>query len=209
VNILQSKDINQVHYKYREVATTAVPANVFASGQPVVHHLVHVDSKVIARAPVVPHPTVNPMRRAALPGRPVSAPPVHHPNVVRTARNAPPPLVNRNHPPVESGHPPPSRPPVPSAPPHPAPPPPIAHPEFHPKVPPPPPPVPFADRRPPMMEHPGRPLEPQQLDNLRAERPPGPMRDEEFPHHVAPVVPERPAPPPHPAPVIPAHPRKP
>jgi len=247
-NILNVGDINQIHYKYRDVATTAVPAQVFSSGQPVAHHVVHVDPKVLARAPVIPHPTVNPTRRAALPGRPVSPPPVHHPTVL-TAHSAPPararpapgetrtppPLVTRNRPPVESaGRAPAPRPPVPA---HPAPPPPAthpatpppavhpatppptvrppapppAHPELFSRVPPPPPPVPFADRRPLMMEHPGRPLEPQQLDNLRAERPPGPMRDAEFPHHVAPVVPERPmpAPRPTPAPVIPARPHRP
>jgi hypothetical protein len=227
INIINVRDINQVHYGYRNVATTAVPANVFSGGQPVARHVVHVDPKVLARAQVIPHPTLNPTRRAALPGRPVSAPPVRHPTVVTTARNAraprpqpapgeartPPPLVTRNRPPVESGGPPPSRAPVSRAPARPAVPPTAPHPELFTRVPPPPPPVPYAERRPLMMEHPGRPIEPQQLDNLRLERPPGPMRDEEFPHHVAPVVPERPvpvpAPAPRPAPVIPAHPRKP
>ncbi|HXN50893.1 MAG TPA: DUF6600 domain-containing protein [Candidatus Acidoferrum sp.] len=232
-NILNVRDINQIHYKYRDVAATAVPAHVFSSGQPVAHHVVHVDPKALARAPVIPHPTVNPTRRAALPGRPVSPPPIRHPTVV-TARNAPgartrpapgetrtpPPLVTRNRPPVESGGrapapraPAPAHPATPPPPAHPVTPPPAArpptpppaHPELFSRTPPPPPPVPFADRRSHMMEHPGRPLEPQQLDNLRAERPPGPMRDEEFPHHVAPVVPERPIP----APVVPARPHRP
>jgi hypothetical protein len=225
INIINVRDINQVHYAYRNVATTAVPANVFSGGQPVARHVVHVDPKVLARAQVIPHPTLNPTRRAALPGRPVSAPPVRHPTVVTTARNAPaprlrpapgeartpPPLVTRNRPPIESGGPPPSRAPVPRTPVRPAAPPTAPHPELFTRVPPPPPPVPYAERRPLMMEHPGRPLEPQQLDNLRAEQPPGPMVDQEFPHHVAPVMPERPAPVPRaaPAPVIPAHPRKP
>jgi len=51
-----------------------------------------------------------------------------------------------------------------------------------------------------MNEHPGRPLEPQQLENLRDGRPPGPMADHEFPPHVVPVPRERaiPVPPPQP-----------
>lgn len=42
-------------------------------------------------------------------------------------------------------------------------------------------------RQPAMEEHPGRPLEPQQLQNLREGRPAGPMRDREFPAHPAPA----------------------
>ena len=49
---------------------------------------------------------------------------------------------------------------------------------------PPPPPPSFEQRRPAMEEHPGRPLEPQQVENIRAGRPAGPMRDQEFPPHA-------------------------
>jgi hypothetical protein len=38
-----------------------------------------------------------------------------------------------------------------------------------------------------MLEHPGRPLEPYQLGNLRAGRPAGPMLDREFPEHGFPI----------------------
>jgi hypothetical protein len=72
-----------------------------------------------------------------------------------------------------------------------APPPPMLY-----RNPPPPPAVPFAVRRPVMVEHPGRPLEPVQVDALRAARPVGPMVDHEFPPHVAPVIRETPTPPP-------------
>jgi hypothetical protein len=47
-----------------------------------------------------------------------------------------------------------------------------------------------------MNEHPGRPLEPRQLENLRSARPAGPMLDREFPQHVMPVPRARPALPP-------------
>jgi hypothetical protein len=57
-----------------------------------------------------------------------------------------------------------------------------------------PPTVPFEQRRPAMSEHPGRPLEPSQLEDLGVGRPVCPMHDREFPPHVAPVIPERPAP---------------
>jgi len=60
---------------------------------------------------------------------------------------------------------------------------------------PPPPRVPFVQERPALAEHPGRPLEPQQVENLRYGRPPGEMRDREFPPHPMPVVRERAAPP--------------
>lgn len=43
----------------------------------------------------------------------------------------------------------------------------------------------FEQRRPALEQHPGRPLEPQQVDNLRQGRPAGPMRDQEVPPHAA------------------------
>ena len=49
-----------------------------------------------------------------------------------------------------------------------------------------------------MAAHPGRPLEPQQIGNIRAERPAGPPRDREMPPHAAPPPrsqPQRPQPP--------------
>jgi hypothetical protein len=54
--------------------------------------------------------------------------------------------------------------------------------------------VPFATRHSAMLDHPGRPLEPSQLEDLRAGRAVAPMRDTEFPPHPFPVVPQRPAP---------------
>jgi hypothetical protein len=62
--------------------------------------------------------------------------------------------------------------------------------------------LPFETRAPAMEIHPGRALEPQQRQNLRAGRPAGPQVDREFPPHPAPATraiaapraPERPAP---------------
>jgi hypothetical protein len=52
---------------------------------------------------------------------------------------------------------------------------------------PPPPAMPsYEQRRPAMEQHPGRPLEPQQVENIRAGRPAGPMRDQEVPAHPQP-----------------------
>lgn len=49
----------------------------------------------------------------------------------------------------------------------------------------------FEQRQPAIEQHPGRPLEPQQMQNIREGRPAGPPRDQEFPPHPEPA---RPAP---------------
>ena len=64
------------------------------------------------------------------------------------------------------------------------------------KSPPPPPNVPFEKQQPAMQEHPGRPLEPQQKQNLRAGKPAGPMHDREVAPHPAAPTQARSAPPP-------------
>ncbi|MGC2697075.1 MAG: DUF6600 domain-containing protein [Candidatus Angelobacter sp.] len=51
------------------------------------------------------------------------------------------------------------------------------------RMPPPPQNPPFAQRQAPLQEHPGRPLEPQQVDNIRRGQPAGQMHDREFPPH--------------------------
>jgi hypothetical protein len=159
----------------------------------------------IAKAQIVPHPPANPTLRAAVPGKPIAPPPVrNHP--MTTARPAS--LVGR---PTRSENPRAAAPtsraassegsarsePLPRP----------GNREPVPPVPqrsitrgPPPPAIPFAQRHAAMLEHPGRPLEPPQIENLRAGRPAGSMRDGEFPPHVGPVVRERPAPPPPPRP---------
>jgi hypothetical protein len=179
-NVLNATDVHNIHYAYRTVAATAVPKDVFGSGQPVAHHAVKLHPQQLERAQVTPHPPVNPTARAAMPGKPVPAPPVRNPHPLAAARAAGPPAPPESSTRIEPH----ARPPVgePRLPPHV-----IA------RTPPPPPVVPFEQRRPAMVEHPGRPLEPPQVDDLRAGRPVGPMRDREFPPHAAPVLREAPA----------------
>ncbi len=51
------------------------------------------------------------------------------------------------------------------------------------RTPPPPQNPPFAQRQQGMQQHPGRPLEPQQMENVRRDQPAGQMRDREVPSH--------------------------
>ena len=59
----------------------------------------------------------------------------------------------------------------------------------------------FQQRQPALQDHPGRPLEPQQVDNLRRGQPAGEMRDREVPSHAQPAHQPPPSPrsspPPH------------
>jgi hypothetical protein len=160
--------------------------------------VVRVNPQQLARADVIPHPGVNPTPRAAVPGRPVAPPPVRPQRVVplrslTPARTVPGGTV-RPAPPIAKGVPPATR-RIPAPGSH-VPVPRTASPPLVARTPPPPPMVPFVQRHQAMIEHPGRPLEPPQLDNLRDGRPVGPMLDREFPPHIGPVIPERPAPPP-------------
>jgi hypothetical protein len=202
-NIINVTNINHVHYAYRDVATTAVPRNVFSSGQQVAHQMVRLTPQQLEKAQLIPHPAVNPTSRAALSGKPVPAPPVRTERLAAANRSAASPgrpapgtrqpasLVTKNAPPTGNTKPSP-RPPAEraesfsrSA----------GSTEFRPFITrsrPPAPPVPFALRRPAMLEHPGRPLEPPQVENLREGRPVVPMRDREFPPHPFPVLPQRP-----------------
>ena len=324
-NITNITNVNNIHYQYRTVATTAVSAEAFRSGQPVARQVVHIAPEQLARAQVVAHPNVAPVKTAAFGGRPpVPTPPVRTPpvrNARMTAplqgarpgqpqspgqtitrgtpppasapagrpsfttppaeRTAPPPATasrpstppptssapagrpSYTPPPAERTAPPPataSRPssppptferpaspapstpgrpssppptferpatpagrsqpgqpaqPAPSAPSGgghfqpfgrnapPAPPPPRTPPPVITRTPPPPRDVPFTVHQPAYQQHPGRPLEPQQEQNLRAGRPAGPMQDREVaPHAPAPrsAPPPRSEPPPRSAP---------
>ncbi len=209
-NILNVTNISNIQYAYKNVAVTAVPADVFRSGQPVAKRVVPVPPQKLARVPVVPHPNVPPAPTAVFGGRtPIKAPPLRATRVATPPATpvrrppppapaagrppSPPPLTARTPAPLNAGRstPPPSGPPI--SPPRPAPP------HLFTRTPPPPANVPFTVRQPALSMHPGRPLEPQQRQNLWAGRPPGPMRDLEFPPHPPQW---RPAPPP-PAPARP------
>jgi hypothetical protein len=111
------------------------------------------------------------------PTRPVTPVPPVTSERGNTAHNPPPPTPPRNVTPA------------------PAAPPPASRPVLVGRNPQPPEKVPFEQKQPAMTEHPGRPLEPQQKENLRAGQPAGPMQDREYPPHPAPA-PARSAPPP-------------
>jgi hypothetical protein len=193
-NITNITSINNVHYAYKTIATTAVPKNVLSNGEPVAKQAVRVPPEKLSQAQVVPHPVANPTPRAAVPGKPVSSPPVRSHPLASPAGPRPSSASPR------AGAMAPARPGT-MTPPRSATAAPARQtpPRFVTRSAPPPPPVPFAQRRGEMAEHPGRPLEPAQIDDLRIGRPVGPMRDREFPPHPSPVIRERAAPPLRPA----------
>jgi hypothetical protein len=206
-NITNVTNVTNIHYAYREVAITAVPANVFRSGQPVANAAVHVTPQQLAQAQVIAHPEINPARTAVFAGKPpVQAPPV------RAARVAAPPPAR---PPLEARPAPGTRPapenttpesrPAPetratlelhSSPPKGGAPgsPPVQRPTFVTRTPPPAHDEPFSAHEPAMQQHPGRPLEPQQEQNIRQGRPAGPPHDREVLPHAAPPPKEQPHP---------------
>jgi len=249
-NITNITNINSVHYVNRNVGTTAVAARVLRSGQPVARQVVRVDPQQIAKAPVIPHPSLSPTTEVARGGKLVPAPRIQAPRIApapQTARkqppasgasqpsspaleakntsqkqpvpsgaarpSAPPPVTKNTSPqrnaagaPAQTATPPPitkNAPPQKSAPSgaRPSKPQPTAQqpsttakhspggpastpPQLITKSTPPSRNVPFEQRQPAMSAHPGRPLEPQQAENLRAGRPAGPAHDREFPPHA-------------------------
>jgi hypothetical protein len=160
------RDVEHFHYANR-TAMTVVPTRAFASGRPIAHDVVHVAPERISLARVAPHPGVVPTREAAIGGAVVPRP--HAAVVERVAVPAPrgaargSPGAPRVQPPIRG-----SREPEPR---------PLVN-----RTPLPPASVPFTTRQKAIAEHPGRPLEPQQLQNLRAGKPAGPHRDPEPPH---------------------------
>ncbi|HZP62416.1 MAG TPA: DUF6600 domain-containing protein [Terriglobales bacterium] len=194
--IIHVDNINNVHYAYKDIATTAVPASVLSSGQPVAQHAVKLTPEQVAKAQVIPHPTVNPTPRAAMPGKPVPPPPTASKTTVTSNRipgaggKAQPSSGAMNKEPERT-------PPVPERSPHTRPPttsaavPPRTSPaRLITRMAPLPPPIPFHQRQEAMAEHPGRSLEPIQVQNLLAGKPAGPHHDVEFPPHPEALVPK-------------------
>jgi hypothetical protein len=173
-------------YAYRTRGMTVVPTATFAGGRPVGRDIVKVAPDRIAMGHLTPHPSVVPTREAVLGG--AVAP---RPRIVAERPVAGPPADRRA---VESPSnrrvtaPPPGQPPAVaarssiSASPHPV----VTH------SPAPPPNVPFEARQKAIETHPGRPLEPQQIQNLRAGKPAGPQRDPEPAHAAAKPAPKQP-----------------
>ena len=201
--LVHRPDVNTVAYENRRSATTVVPATTFRNSEPVARHVVKVNPGWVSRAPITPHPAANPTPAAAAGGRPAVEPPrIARPVTVPGARGGQPGSERPNPLPagrgdasarrdVTGGAPRANRPPLvyriapsvsgPVNRPLQTPPPLVAN------RPPPPENVPFPQRQQAMQAHPGRPLEPQQVQNLRAGRPAGPMRDQEVPPHPAPA----------------------
>lgn len=193
-------NVNNIQYQNRARAVTAVPGNVFRGGQPVAHSFVRVAPEQLAKAEVIAHPSIAPARTAVFAGRaPVPAPPV------RVARVTGPPAARGVPPAAKSGQPaerpapvvthaepaPAVRPANPAPEAHMAPRPapggsPAPRPTFITKTPPPPRQPTFTQREPAYRQDPGRPLEPQQEENIRQGKPAGPPRDREVLPHAAP-----------------------
>jgi hypothetical protein len=196
-NVINDTNVNNIHYVNQRAATTIVPTNIFRNGQRVDRHVVQINPEQLATAQAIPHPETNPTARALGGGKPAPNPPAIAPRAMApaTGRTQPPGLGPRqpNQPPVAT----PNAPAgwsvtggLPRTPP-----------QLITRSPPPPSSVPFSTGVQAMQGHPGRPLEPQQQENLRAGKPAGPMRDREVPAHPAPAPKSesRPAPPPAPA----------
>jgi len=160
-NITNVTDINNIRYVNRTVATTVVSQDAFRNGQPVSGHIMPVRPEQLAQAQVTPHPRVTPAGDALFGGKPAPRAPIVLTPMATHAPGEPPAPAERSEP----GRPSPT-------PPH-----------FVTRQPLPPPAPPLSARQPAMEEHPGRPLEPQQLQNLREGKPAGPMHDKEFPPH--------------------------
>ncbi len=196
-NITDITDIRNVHYAYKDIGTTAVNRDVFAGGKPVAHSVVSIPREQLAKAQVIPHPAVNPTRSAAMAGRPVSTP---------TVRSAPLVASNRTNSGATRTSPGAARQPdrttSPAA---------TSRTEAESReasglrrstsppglvtrATPPERGLSFNEMNRAMFEHPGRPLEPAQIENLRGGRPVGPMVDREFPAHIAPLPRVAPAP---------------
>jgi hypothetical protein len=182
-NLTNVANINSIHYVNRRAATTVVPTAAFRSGQWVDRQVIRTSPEQLARAQIIPHPETNPTARALGGGKPAPNPPgiATRATIAATGERLPPtpgpsrpyqpPVAARNAPAgggMASG-------------------PPRTPPRLITRSPLPPPSVPFSVRQQALQAHPGRPLEPQQEENLRAGKPAGPMRDQEFPPHPAPA----------------------
>jgi hypothetical protein len=181
-DLISVTNISSIHFVNQRVATTAVPTATFRSGQRIDRQVVRVSPEQLSKAGIIPHPETNPTARALGGGRPVSIPPpiATHPRLPPTPQGLAPPGASQPYqPPVAARNA-----PVAAG---------IAgvrsgtEPRWIIRSPLPPSSVPFSSRLPAMQAHPGRPLEPQQVENLQAGRPAGPMRDSEFPPHPAPA----------------------
>jgi hypothetical protein len=206
MNVVNVTNVTNIRYVNRGVAVTAVSGEVFRGGQPVERGLVHLRPEQMARTQIVPHPEVAPTSRAVFGARTVAAPPVRTerfertPTAARTSseRTGEParpsaypgvttsatrpgtpggmnPNVSRPGAPTGANV---SRPTTPAGGP-----PSTSFPHVYTRNTPAATNAPFSSRQDAYSSHPGRPLEPQQMNNLRTGKPAGPMQDREtIPH---------------------------
>jgi hypothetical protein len=167
-------NVTNVRYMNRGVGVTSVSGDVFRGGQPVNRGLVRMAPEQLARAEVIPHPEVNPTARAVFGARAVAAPPV------RAGRVGASGFTSRGTPATPQTTAPGSRGTA-----RPGGPPSTSFPHVFTRNAPAPTNAPYAARQDAYSSHPGRPLEPQQMNNLRAGKPAGPMHDKETPAHPA------------------------
>jgi len=202
-NVYGNATVENHVYVNREIATVAVPQASFAAGKRVAGAEVHLTPEELAGAPVLPHPLVTPQRSMVVsaPARavPVRAsrpmlesredtavkPVIKTPSPARSVErmeNAPAP-VERAAPEVR-----PAEEPVPAAAPRVL---------FNRAVPPAPRPSFDSQQKAIESTDPGRPLSPQQLENLRQNQPAGKPQEAEKPHPAPRAAPApRSAPPP-------------
>jgi hypothetical protein len=172
IDITNVSNINSIHYVNQRAATTVVPTTAFRSGQRIDRRVITITPEQLAGAKVIPHPETNPTARALGGGRPAPVPPRLATRATIRAAGQSLQAVAAPSLPAGGG--------MASAPPR-------TPPRWITRSPLPPPNVPFAAQQQAMQAHPGRPLEPQQQENLRAGKPAGPMRDREVPPHPAPA----------------------
>ena len=193
-------------YVNRPLATVAVTQASFAAGRPVSGPGARVSAEVVANAPVVPHPLVTPQRTMVV-GTAARAVPARAPRPTLASRTGEEPaspsgLAVGERAGVATSPAAEVRPQAPAA---------VqgaatqSRPLFHQAVP--PPPRPSFDEQQKAIEttDPGRPLGPQQMENLRQNRPAGPAQQPEAPHPAPAPRPSAPPPAPHSAPSNPHH----
>jgi hypothetical protein len=206
--IIRDRDVADHRWVNRDNALTAVPSNAFSVGDPVARHALNLRTDLLPPIRIAAHPSVNPRRELLAGGPPAPRPRLAERPQMLVTRAAPHgrpgSVITRNQPPgqrrTESqaggdvG-------------------PPIAHengnnrgasravpaptsasprPLIARNAPPPARPS-AAQRQSAMQAHPGRPLEPRQIQNLREGRPAGAGHDHEVPTHrfAAPPSPTR------------------
>lgn len=193
VDVVIRRPVTTVTYVNRGWGMTAVSGDVFRGGREVGRSAIHIDRDAAGRAAIAAHPNVAPTSATARGGMPIRREPPVGPRPSVYVRATGPDVRQTGRPDVRPTEP--QRRPPQGRPYEPAPTRPDVHPvpsgrtsgdarTPHPLVvrnTPPQQNPPFSSRERALQEHPGRPLEPQQVDNIRHGRPAGPQKDSEAP----------------------------